>query len=185
MNWAALKLLPWKLIGEVAAGVVGVLCVVWLVLVFKGWHDDSQELPQVKADRDAAYQETIQVRADLGTEIVRLAKVNGEMLREKQELEAARAATPVRPVRLCRATPEAAPAVAADPAASGRSDGADTPAGALPPEGGRDPEAGPDIGPDLYALWDEADEIVRRFRGAQAYIAGLPSACRVLEPARP
>lgn len=178
MKVLGLLIPPWaKLAG---AGVV-LACLLWVFLVLKGWHDDSQALPGVKRDRDAAIAATAQVRADLLAEAERLAGVNKGLSDENETLRGVRAATPVRSVRLCASQGTAREG---DLAAPGGSDAGPAGAGELPQAPGRDPEPGPEIGPDLYALMDEADEIVRRARGGQAYISGLPSACLVL-PAAP
>ena len=161
-----------KLVG---AGIVA-LCVAWMLAAVKGWHDDSQALPDVKRERDAAIAETAQVRADLTAEAFRLATINKGLSDENEALRSIRVNLPVRSVRLCTA---ARPAGEADPAAPGRGDAGPAGAGLLPEEAGLHPAAGPDIGPDLYALMDEADEVVRRARGGQAYMAGLPAACLV------
>lgn len=153
----------------VGFGIVG-LCLLWLGLVLKGWHDDSQALPGVKAERDAARAETAQVRADLTAEAFRLAKVNEGLSDENEILRRQRESVPVRSVRLC---PAARPAEQANPAAPSGGDAAATGSGVLSPEAG----PGPDIGPALFALADEADELLRRYRGLQEYAAGLPEAC--------
>jgi hypothetical protein len=69
-------------------------------------------------------------------------------------LDAARAAVPARPVRLCREpTADRLPTTTA--AAGGTDARAATEQPGAP---GEDPRAGPDIGPALYSLADEADE---------------------------
>jgi hypothetical protein len=174
------RLWPWKLIGKVA----GALVLAGLVLVVNGWRKDSQALPLVERSLDAALEETVRVRKDLAWEVDRLQSVNEGLLNENEALRRVRAATPVQPVRLCRPAPEARAALAGDPAAAGRSDAAAAGAGVLPEEAGRDhPEGpGPDVGEDLYALADEANEMLRLLRGAQTYIAGLPAACSAAGP---
>ena len=71
-------------------------------------------------------------------------------------------------VRLCRA-----PAVFAPGKAPGGTDGATTPAGSRP-EGVTDDSgerAGPDIGPDLYALAASCDAVAARLRALQGWVA--------------
>jgi hypothetical protein len=177
-----LAAIPWRLVGRIALGTVVLACVLWIVLVLKGWHDAKQALPAVRAERDAAIAETRRVRKDLAGEIDRLESVNEDLLDEKEALRAQRDAIPVRAVRLCRSPAEAGPALARDPAAAGRDDGAGAGARVLPPEAGWDHPEGPavagvDIGADLYALADEADELLAAHRALQAYVAGLPKAC--------
>ncbi len=173
MKLLDLAIPPWlKLAG---LGIVAA-CLLWVFLVVKGWHDDSQALPGVKRDRDAAIATAEQVTKDMLAEASRLATVNKGLSDENETLRGIRAATPVRSVRLC--LPARSPNQA-DPAAPGGSDAGPAGAGSLPEGAGRDPEPGPEIGPDMYALMDEADEVVRRARGGQAYMAGLPAACLV------
>lgn len=176
-----LRALPWGWIGRIVGGLVLAALLAWIFVVFKAWHDDSQALPGVRAQRDAALAETARVRSDLANEVSRLTTVNEGLIREKNELERARAAVPVRPVRLCRSAPAGA-ARPPDPAAPGGGDAAPAGTGVLPPEGGWDSAAGPDVGPDLYALFDEADELLRRYRGLQEYVTGLPAACTLTPP---
>lgn len=75
---------------------------------------------------------------------------------ELESLKAARAFTPVRTVRLC-----VGPAIVSAPA--GGSDAPD--AEGLQEAPGQDPRAGPDIGAELYALADEADNLAAQCEG--------------------
>ncbi len=74
-----------------------------------------------------------------------------------QALSVARADTPVQSVRLCRSPTGWVPAPS--PAPSGTGPGSDA---GHAGEAGSDLEAGPDIGPALYALADEKDEELAR-----------------------
>ena len=159
----------------VAGGLVA-LCFAWIFFAVKGWHDDSEALPGVKRELADAQAETEQVRRDWSVESARLAKVTEGLANENETLRQQRAAVPVRAVRLCRAAGEGT-AGKANPAGTGRGDEAAAGSGALSPETGQGLAAGPDIGPQLYAIADEADDLLRRYRGAQAYIAGLPDSC--------
>lgn len=175
MKLLHLAIPPWaKLVGY---GVVA-LCLLWMFLVVKSWHDDSKALPGVKQELTDSRAETKRVRSDLTAEAGRIAKVNEGLSRENESLRQQRADIPVRPVRLCVASAKAAP-IAGDPSATGRGDAATAGAGVLSQEARPDLTAGPDIGPQLYSIADEADEVLRRYRGAQAYIAGLPESCTV------
>lgn len=65
-----------------------------------------------------------------------------------------------RVVRLCNDVPANPP----EDGGAGRRDGASPGAGELPQA------AGPDIGPDLYGLADDADEVAARLRACQALL---------------
>jgi hypothetical protein len=171
-----LNMLPWRLIGKIAGALVVAACLAWIFIVLKSWHDDSQALPAVEDARDAAIAETDRVRADLSSEVTRLQTVNEGLINERNLLQEQRAAVPVRTVRLCRPAQEAA-AVASDPAGAGGNDAAAAGPGPLQEEGRWDPEPGPDIGPALYALFDEADDMLAKYRALQGYVRGLPRAC--------
>lgn len=171
-----MKLLDFAIPGwaRLVGGLLVGLCIAWLLAVVKGWHDDSQTLPGVKQELKESRRQTEQVRAEWKAEATRLVAINEGLSNENQILRDQRAAIPVRSVRLCSA---ARPASPADPAAAGRVDEAAAGAGVLQEEGRWDPEPGPDIGPELYALMDEADDMLRRYRGLQQWAAGLPAAC--------
>jgi hypothetical protein len=79
-----------------------------------------------------------------------------------ENLKAARAATPTRSVRLCvnSSVPEAG--------ASPRADAADSKGLSEAP--GRNIEAGPEIGPDVYNLADEADLCPAKLEALQQWI---------------
>ena len=177
MTW--LKLVPWRLVGRIAAGVAIAALVAWIFVTLRGWHRDSVDLPMVEAERDQAIALAAQIRKDMATEVVRLQAVEKGLLDENETLRKQRDAIPVRSVRLCQQASPAVPAVAGNPPAASGSDAAATGAGPLQEEGRWDTPVGADIGPDLYALFDEADETLRLLRGAQAYIAGLPKACLI------
>lgn len=173
---AALKLWPWKLIGKVAGIAVVVGLLLWLILQVLSWRDDSHELPKVEAERDAAIAETARVKVDWDRETSRLQKINEGLTDENQTLRAVRAAVPVRSVRLC---PEETRTVPRDSAPTSRDDAPPAGAGVLPPEARPDPPQRPDIGPDLFALADAADEQLRLYRGLQDYVRGLPKECAI------
>jgi hypothetical protein len=171
-----LRALPWRLIGKGVLALMALACLLWIFLVLKGWHDDSQALPGVKVERDKAQAETARVRTDLAGEVTRLNSVNEGLIRENEVLRAQRAVLPVRSVRLCRPSPEAR-ASAGDPAAASGDHASAAGAGVLPQEAGRGLVQGPDIGADLYLVADEADDMLARYRALQEYVRGLPKAC--------
>ena len=82
-------------------------------------------------------------------------KASMELQDELQDLRTSRKPAPV--VRMCK------PAKQVPSAGAGR-DGSTPGAGELPQE------AGPDIGTDLYALADDADELAARLRACQALL---------------
>jgi len=117
------------------------------LLAYLIWHDHHQTQ---RANRLA--RENVELEERASTAEANAAKAREASDAYQKRLAAnrgARGATPVRSVRLCLG-PERVPATAGGHDAAG-SDG-------LPEAPGRDLEAGPDIGPDLYALADEADE---------------------------
>jgi hypothetical protein len=84
----------------------------------------------------------------------------------QDELAALRARPVVtEPVRLCiqPGRSRVSQALAAEP----RSNAAAASTGILQPGRGANLEAGPDIGPDLRALWRKADEVLAQCRGLQ------------------
>ncbi len=164
---------PWGLIGRIVGGAVVALCVGWIVLVVKAWHDDAQALPaeRARADRAEAYHE--HYRRAVKAEIARVATVSQGYQDELRTLRVTAAAQPARVVRLCR-EPARRPASAAGAAAGPGADAAAAGAGQLPSAAEPDPGPGPDIGAELYGLIDEADRIVAQCRALQQYVDGLP-----------
>lgn len=133
--------------------ILGGLAIVWLGLIFKGWHDDAQKLPQVEKEYEVyrAQQETAaKVRKE----------VSGEYQAELSELRAGRKPAPA--VRLC-------PAPAPVPASgtSGGNHGSAAGAGPLPQV------PGPDIGHRLYSDADRADELSAQLRACQSFVRKL------------
>jgi hypothetical protein len=99
----------------------------------------------------------------------REAKLREELVREKAEvvagLESELAAVRGRPARVVRVCPGAGDVPVSG--AAGRGHGAPAGPGIIPVP------AGPDIGPDLYALAREADEVTARCRALQQWNRAL------------
>jgi hypothetical protein len=109
-----------------------------------GWHRDALQLGAVRAEM-----------ADLKAAQEASHKASEGLQNELETLRTARKPSPV--VRMCK------PAKPVPQAGTGR-DGSTPGAGELPQE------VGPDIGPDLYGLADEADELAARLRACQALL---------------
>jgi hypothetical protein len=102
-----------------------------------------------KAKRLSAENTQLSIQLKTANETLkRQAEASNAYHDEIERLQAARADTPTRSVRLCRPSPSM-PA-AASGTDSGGSEG-------LPDTAGSDPQPGPEIGVELYALADEAD----------------------------
>jgi len=142
-------------------------CALGLLLVVKSWHDRAvYDLPKAQAQVE-------QLRADYSTlstaaaaNATKTERHGNEFETAERALEAERAATPVRNVRLCvspdlPATPPARNAPRADHAARPEE---------LPEAPRRDAQAGPDIGPELYDIVDDADHCALTLERAQEWI---------------
>ena len=128
------------------AGVVG-----WVTV--SGWRADSQRLRVV--DREyLAYRTTGEAYAK-GDQAARK-----EIADARSDTDAVRRDVPVQPVRLCKS---AGSVPAAVPGAAGV-DGAGSGAGQLPQAAREDR----DIGPDLYRLADDADDLRNALASCQA-----------------
>lgn len=161
---------------------VGLICAGGLALV-NHWRLDSGRLKVEKAERKAeqiahaAKLDELEERISIEIENRRKAdEVSNRYQQRNAELDAARADTPVRTVRMCRGA-EAAARVSA--AASSGAAGGHHAAGSeeLPEAPGRDPrdrwsDDGPDVGPELYALADEADRCASQRDALQEWIRG-------------
>lgn len=164
-------------------GAVGLICVGGLALV-NHWRLDSGRLKVERADRKAEQQlhaarvSQLEERAAIAIENARKAnEVSDRYQKERARLEAERAAIPVRTVRLCHDRGAAVPAAAAG-SASGTAGGHHAAGGEeLPQAPGRDPrdrwsDDGPDVGPELYQLADEADQCAVQRDALQEWIRG-------------
>lgn len=155
---AALKALPWRLIG---AGVAVA------ALVAFGWR--VNEWRQGYHARAAAEARTAEIAKEAGEAMAKLAEQHRAALTasqgyqdELQSLRTVRDAAPSRPVRVCQQP--RLPAAGANSTAPGRPDGSPAGSGSLPQE------SGPDIGPDLYRDADQADEVSARLRALQEWV---------------
>jgi hypothetical protein len=125
------------------------LSVAGAVAVVAKWKHDAGLL---KVERAAHVAELKRLNGELETE-----RHNAQLARDSsnayqqalEDLRGARAATPARTVRLCHTTNEL-PGSVSGSAAAGEE--------AVPQAPGPGVEIGRDIGPELYALADEADE---------------------------
>lgn len=159
------------MIREEAAGLLAVVVLalaVWAVSVVGRWRADAQELVAVRADLATAegrlrdYEKRVQeyqhAQDSYESELATLHARNQALV------DAGRA---VVPVRLCSYT---APAVPGGPDfARGAADAAAR-TGVVPGTAGTGAVPGPDIGPDLRALADDADDIVARARLCQSIV---------------
>ncbi len=162
---------PWKLIGKAVGVLVVAVVLTWAYGTVARWRSDAARLPAVEAARDAAIEYQEQYRTAMRAEITRVARASKGYQDELTALRITALAQPARVVRLCR---PAGPSRPADRPADAGSDGAAAAAGVVPETAGSGVEQGPDIGPDLYALADEADRIVAQCRALQEYVDGLP-----------
>lgn len=159
--WAALKALPWKWI---AAGVLGLALILTGVRI-NAWRHAYLALQDVQAaleaERECSEGTECAKRAAEAT-VKAQAASNAAEESHAEELELVRRDRPVRVVRLrppgdCVSVSSPAPAVnGATPATS-----------VIPGSTGRD------IGPELYALAREADELSARLRSLQNYNKAL------------
>ena len=160
----------WGLVKAYWMQILGAVLLVGLLLVVKHWHDRAALVPglqqQVKNERDAR----VKYETDMTRELARTRAVSKGVQDELKTLQDAATAAGAVPVVRCVRYNRPTAAVPSGGAAGPVGDAAATGAGELPKE------AGPDIGPDLYALADRADALVAACRGAQAYIRGLPAA---------
>lgn len=130
------------------------------------WVNQGRELKAVHAAQaadKAAYDRIIldlQIQAQKSQEASRATEAELASLRAQPR--------DPRPVRLCRDAPR--PAVSTAPSSTPGHDAAATGAGPLPQGDGQGDREGPDISADLYAIADEADELLARCRGLQRFV---------------
>lgn len=154
-----------RLYAALAALVVIISGVLWVGGTVLRWRSLAGQVPALTRERDDARAETVSVRAQAERERVRAdTAVRGyvdevESLRRRQR-------GPAQPVRLC-VQPAAVPA-ASGPAVS--PDGAAPAARELPGPARDDHSAGPDIGPALRALADDADAVVAQCRAIMGWL---------------
>lgn len=145
-------------IGLAAAALLGI------GLVVKNWKDEAARVP-VLEQQIAQANTTIETERRLKTEADAASKGYQD---ELENLRAARAAAPVRVVRLC--VNPTVPADSGGAAAQPGPDGATAPGGELSEGTGSNTGQGPDIGTDLAALADRADQLSAQIRGLQDYV---------------
>lgn len=155
-----LSAIPWRLIGW-AVLVAGIAAAGWRVTV---WHEAYGELQAVqeRLAAEESCEEGSKCRA-------RETTLREELKREKTKvvdgLEAELADVRSRPARVVRVCTD--PGDVPVSGSAGRGHGAAAGAGIV------SGPAGPDIGPDLYGLAREADEIVARCRALQDWNRAL------------
>ncbi len=160
----ALSAVPWRLVGYGAAAVaIGVLG--WRV---HAWHAAYKALPEAQAALAAEQACAVGSKCAerVAALVARQAAASEQAVRGyEDEIRTLRdRPVAVRTVRLCR---PADPGDVRDAAATGPADGAGPAAGVV------SGAAGPDIGPDLYRLARDADEVAARLRALQAWSAAL------------
>ena len=156
-----LAAIPWRLIGYGSA-VAAVALMGWRVSV---WHESHGKLQAaenaLEAERECREGTVCAKRA---AELTQKAETTRQevVASYEQELASVRSERPVRVVRVC-----ADPGNVPGSGTPGAADGSTAPGGVVsgPPR--------PDIGPDLYALAREADEVAARLRALQEWNAAL------------
>lgn len=134
----------------------------WLGLVVKGWHDDSEKLDEVEQEY-AVYRTGIETAAKVRKEVSDGFQSEIATLRANQR--------PAPTVRLCQ-SPGSVPA--SGPA--GGNNGSSPSGWQLPKADERDHQEGPDIGTDLFGLADRADELSAQLRACQSFVGKLQAA---------
>lgn len=139
--------LPYRL------GIAGLLS---LILIGIGWrwlakHDEGVRNQCIQRYSDAEV-------ADLKSRLERSENARESLAQEMDTLRRQRIDLPTVPVRLCRYT------LAASKPVPGAQETQPAGAGTLSQAGAPSYQPGPDIGPALDRLWDEADEIVAKCR---------------------
>jgi hypothetical protein len=163
---------PWKLIGGAVGVLVASVALTTALSTVSNWRAAAARLPAIEAERDAARDYIVQYRKAAKAEHLRVNKASKGYQDELKALRITALAQPARVVRLCR--PAGGSAGSAGTASQSGPDGAATGAGELSEATGSGVEQGPDIGPELYAIADDADRIVAQCRALQEYVNGLP-----------
>lgn len=156
------------MIGRYWPHIVGGVLIALLLVVVKGWHDKALRLPAVEKQRDTAIAAKAKYETDLTRELARTRTISQGLQDELQTIRGAARAQPAPVVRLCNRTVRRD--LLADRAAGPGADEAAAAGGQLPETDG----PGRDIGPELYAIADDADEIVASCRALQGYVRTLP-----------
>jgi hypothetical protein len=140
----------WRLIG-IGAAVLAVSVLFW--------HDRhvSKKLDETRVELSQAHANYAALQAAQAHERKIATEASNDYERRRKDLSDDRADTPVRSVRLCRSPTGYVPAPT--PAAAGAGPGSTS---RQQEEAGLDLEVSRDIGPELYALADRADEAAAR-----------------------
>lgn len=164
--------LPSALLARLIGGAVIAAGLTWAVLTVVGWRDDSAALESTRKDladeRISHQRELALLRESYDTQI---RNAHNASRAYQDELASLRASRPARPVRLCTDSGAAPSATAGDHSPTTGPDGTSPAPGMVPAEAGR----GRDIGPDLFAVADRADELAAQLRGLQAWAKGVAS----------
>lgn len=153
--------------GLLAAGAIG------LLMVVASWRDDSvNKLPAAQREIDRLEFDYDALSKRVAANDAKTENHGNEFEQAESRLDDARADTPARDVRLCVDSVPSATRPSAREASRG-DHAASADAGQLPEAPRRDIEeraaAGPDIGPELYALIDEADHTALVATSCQAW----------------
>ena len=155
---AALKAVPWRLVGFIAASIVAA----WLWILVGHWHEDSLTLPRVVAQAKADASKAAQVLESTRT-AYRAAQTASEGYQRELQQIASRPG-PVGPVRLCIPARRSVPAAGPAPGGSGPA----VPATGVVPSGdAADLDQGQDIGPDLAAYAARCEQVSAQGRAIQ------------------
>lgn len=164
-------LVLWAAGALLAAGAIGLV---------NHWRLDSARLKVEKTERKVEQQQhaakvsQLEERVAIEIENTRHAnEVSDAYQKHNAQLEADRADTPVRTVRMCHpAAPGGLPAATAGAAAGGHHAAGSEGLSQAPGQDPRDrwSDDGPDIGPELYALTDEADRCASQRDSLQDWI---------------
>jgi hypothetical protein len=166
---------------------LGVYACVAVLVGYLVWREHSltRKVATISAERKAEQLQHAALVSQLNERIAieienrrKADEVSNRYQSKLADLELERTATPVRTVRLCNGPAAKLPANAASGAASGHhaagSDGLPEASGFHPGYGSTDrwSDAGPDIGPELYALADQADKCAAQRDALQEWIRG-------------
>jgi hypothetical protein len=151
---------------RVVAGLLGVAAVVAVFVIVSGWKSKADDWPALNAELNQAHADLVQARQDF----VDVQEVSNGYQQELEDLRVAAARERIPVVRVCRvpADPESR---RLSPAERGP-DETGAGAGQLPQAAEGDPRAGRDIGAELFAEADRADELAAQARWLQEYVRG-------------
>lgn len=167
---AILARVPWRLVGYGAA-VLAVALMGWRVTV---WHASHEALPGVQAALEAE-QSCADGSQCKAREIALQEAVGHETVRIVTGYEAELASLRDRKPRIVRLCPEARAGGVRGPGSTAGPDGTGPAAGIV------SGPAGADLGPDLYRLARDADEVAARLRALQQWNQALSTQPLVTE----